>query len=81
MSTLVPRQQRFSQYTRSLMAALDIPVMNQWRLRPALVKDTRDIAPLTTFKDLDKPGVLNNVPTFNFHPRLPHYALTHDGDG
>src|ERR1700704_5338659 len=34
---LVPRQQRFSQYTRSLMTALDIPVMNQWGLRPALV--------------------------------------------
>ena len=25
---LVPRQQRFSQYTRSLMKALDVPVMN-----------------------------------------------------
>ena len=27
---LVPRQQRFGQYTRSLMKALDIPVINQW---------------------------------------------------
>ena len=32
---LVPRQQRFSQYTRSLMKALDVPVINQWGLRPA----------------------------------------------
>src|SRR6059036_1553642 len=75
---LVPRQQRFSQYTRSLMKSLDIPVMNQWGLRPALVKGTRDIAPLTSFKDLDKLGLLNNVPTLNFHPHLPHYALTED---
>ena len=73
---LVPRQQRFSQYTRSLMTALEIPVLNQWGLRPALVKGTRDIAPLTAFKDLDKLGLLNNVPTLNFHPHLPHYALT-----
>jgi hypothetical protein len=75
---LVPRQQRFSQYTRSLMKALDIPVINQWGLRPALVKGTKNIAPLTAFRDLDKPGLLNNVPTLNFHPHLPHYALTQD---
>jgi hypothetical protein len=76
--TLVPRQQRFSQYTRSVMKALEIPVINQWGLRPALVKGTRDIAPLTAFRDLDKPGLLNKVPTLNFHPHLPHYALTQD---
>jgi hypothetical protein len=76
--TLVPRRQRFSQYTRTMMTALDVPVINQWGLRPALVKGTRDIAPLTAFKDLDKLGLLNNVPTLNFHPHLPHYALTTD---
>jgi hypothetical protein len=75
---LVPRQQRFSQYTRSLMKALDVPVINQWGLRPALVKGTRDIVPLTTFPDLDGLGLLKNVPTLNFHPHLPHYALTND---
>ena len=37
---LVPRQQRFGQYTRSLMKALGVPVMNQFGLRPALVKGT-----------------------------------------
>lgn len=73
---LVPRQQRFSQYTRSLMKALDVPVINQWGLRPALIKGTRDIAPLTAFRDLDKLGLLKKVPTLNFHPHLPHYALT-----
>jgi hypothetical protein len=73
---LVPRQQRFSQYTRSLMKALDIPVINQWGLRPAVVNGTRDPVPLTAFRDLDKKGLLNNVTTFCFHQHLPHYALT-----
>src|SRR5213594_1458196 len=41
---LVPRQQRFSQYTRSLMTALGVPVMNQYGLRPAVVKGTKQIA-------------------------------------
>jgi hypothetical protein len=73
---LVPRQQRFSQYTRSLMKALDIPVYNNWGLRPAVIPGTRDIAPLTARPDLDTSGLLRNVTTFNFHPHLPHYALT-----
>ena len=75
---LVPRQQRFSSYARSLLKALDIPVWNRWGLRPALIKGTRDIAPLTSFKDLDKLGLLNDVPTLNFHPHLPHYELTNN---
>ena len=73
---LVPRQQRFSQYTRSLMKALDVPVINKFGLRPALAKGTREIAPLTTFRDRDNLGLLNGVSTFNFHPHLPHYELT-----
>jgi hypothetical protein len=73
---LVPRQQRFGQYTRSLIQALGVPVMNQWGLRPALVKGTKDIVPLTAFRDRDKLGLLENVPTLNFHPHLPHYAVT-----
>jgi len=73
---LVPRQQRFGQYTRSLMKALGVPVMNQFGLRPALVKGTKQIAPLSIDKDVDKIGLLNGVTTFNFHPHLPHYAVT-----
>jgi hypothetical protein len=73
---LVPRQQRFGQYTRSLMKAFNVPVINQWGLRPALVKGTKEIAPLTINKELDKLGLLKGVTTFNFHPHLPHYALT-----
>src|SRR4029077_20096221 len=76
---LVPRQQRFGQYTRSLMSALEVPVINKYGLRPAVVKGTKDIAPLTAFRDLDRPGLLKNVTTFNFHPHLPHYELTRGG--
>ena len=77
---LVPRQQRFGQYTRSLMKGLGVPVHNTYGLRPALVKGTNEIAPLTPFHDLDSLGLLQNVPTLNFHPHLPHYELTGDGD-
>ena len=73
---LVPRQQRFGQYTRSLMKAFDVPVINKWGLRPAVAKGTKEIAPLTAFRDLDKSGLLKKVTTFNFHPHLPHYELT-----
>jgi hypothetical protein len=60
------------------MKALAVPVMNQFGLRPAIVKGTKQIAPLTINKDVDKLGLLNGVTTFNFHPHLPHYALTGD---
>ncbi|MGQ4615728.1 hypothetical protein [Nocardia sp. R7R-8] len=73
---LVPRQQRFSAYTRSLMKALDVPVRNRYGLRPAVAEDRKSIAPLTTFRDLDDLHLLDNVTTFNFHPHLPHYQLT-----
>jgi hypothetical protein len=73
---LVPRQQRFGLYTRSLMKALEVPVHNTWGLRPAVVEGTTDIAPLTVFRDLDGPHLLDNVTTLNFHPHLPHYELT-----
>ncbi|MDH6197283.1 hypothetical protein M2272_003936 [Mycobacterium frederiksbergense] len=74
--SLVPRQQRFGQYTRSLMKALDVPVHNTWGLRPAVVEGTNQIAPLTGYRDIDNAGLLANVTTFNFHPHLPHYQLT-----
>ncbi|MDF2827846.1 MAG: hypothetical protein K0R01_1129 [Mycobacterium sp.] len=72
---LVPRQQRFSAYTRSLMKALDVPVHNTWGLRPAVADGTREIAPLNAIRDLDEPRLLDDVTTFNFHPHLPHYEL------
>jgi hypothetical protein len=75
---LVPRQQRFGQYTRALMKGLDVPVVNQFGLRPAVVQGTDRIVPLNVNKDLDKAGLLDGVSTFNFHLHLPHYALTTD---
>ncbi len=75
---LVPRQQRFGKYTRSLMKGLGVPVENQWGLRPATVKGTNRLAPLSTNNDLDTRRWLDGVPTFNFHPHLPHYGVTTD---
>ncbi|HEY5721338.1 MAG TPA: hypothetical protein VIT45_03360 [Allosphingosinicella sp.] len=74
---LVPRQQRFGTFTRDLMRALDVPVRNIWGLRPA----TKDggIAPLTGFPELDELGLLEGVPTLNFHPHLPHYEVIESG--
>ena len=75
---LVPRQQRFGKYTRSLMKGLGVPVENRYGLRPAVVSGTNQIAPLTAIRDLDSRGWLKGVTTFNFHPHLPHYALTNE---
>ena len=61
-----------------LMKGLGVPVENRFGLRPAVVKGTNQIAPLTAMRDLDTHGWLANVPTFNFHQHLPHYALTTD---
>ncbi|OBI74423.1 hypothetical protein [Mycobacterium asiaticum] len=77
---LVPRQQRFTAYTRSLMAALEVPVHNIWGLRPALTTGTREIMPLNGFRDLDDLGLLRDVTTLNFHQHLPHYQLTRPED-
>jgi hypothetical protein len=71
---LVPRQQRFTTYTRDLMAALGVPVRNVWGLRPA--RKDGDIAPLTKYPAADELGLLEGVPTLNFHPHLPHYEVT-----
>ena len=57
------------------MKALDVPVHNLYGLRPARDKASKEIAPLTAFRDLDTLGLLKNVTTFNFHPHLPHYDL------
>src|SRR5215204_1528762 len=76
---LVPRQQRFSKYTRSLMKGLDVPVENRFGLRPATIKGTNNqLVPLNKQMDLDKRGWLKGVQTFNFHMHLPHYAVTTD---
>jgi hypothetical protein len=75
---LVPRQQRFGKYTRSLVKGLGVPVENRYGLRPALDPGTKKLAPLSIARDLDSKGWLEGVATFNFHMHLPHYALTTD---
>ncbi|TMR98791.1 hypothetical protein [Nonomuraea basaltis] len=72
---LVPRQQRFGRYTRSLMAGLGVPVENRYGLRPA-VTEANQSAPLSIARDLDTKGWLEGVSRFNFHMHLPHYAVT-----
>ena len=73
---LVPRQQRFGIYVRALMKGLGIPVEARYGLRPATVKGTNQIGPLTINPDLDQRGYLTGVTTFTFHMHLPHYAVT-----
>lgn len=78
---LVPPQQRFGTFTRSLMHGLAVPVENRWGLRPATVPGSTQLEPLVIAKDLDERGWLDGVTTFNFHPHLPHYAVTSDDVG
>lgn len=73
---LVPRQQRFTQFGRSLMKALSVPVHNTWGLCPARIRSTKETAPLATFRDLDTLGLLKDVTTLSFHRHLPHYEIT-----
>ncbi len=72
---LVPRQQRFGKYTRSLMKGLGVPVENRYGLRPATFKESNKLVPLSVERDFDKRGFMNGVSTFNFHMHLPHYAV------
>jgi len=72
---LVPRQQRFSTYARSLMKGLGVPVENRFGLRPATTPGTMRTVPLSVNSDLDKRGWMDGVKTFVFHMHLPHYAV------
>ena len=75
---LVPRQQRFSQYTRSLMKALDVPVHNIWGLRPAVVEGTKEIAPLTAIPRPRHPAAARQRHHLQLPP-APAALRTHGG--
>ena len=75
---LVPRQQRFGKYTRSVMKGLGVPVENRYGLRPATIEGTKRTVPLSVTRDLDTRGWMTDVATFVFHMHLPHYAVTTD---
>src|SRR5260370_42281100 len=69
---LVPRQQRFGQYTRSVMNGLGVPVHNKYGLRPATVQGTKQLQPLVQRTDLETRDWLEGRQTLNLHPHLPH---------
>jgi len=75
---LVPRQQRFGKYTRSVMKGLGVPIENRYGLRPATLDGTTRTVPLSITGDLDTRGWLTGVKTFVFHMHLPHYAVISD---
>jgi hypothetical protein len=76
---LVPRQQRFGQYTMALLRALDIPVENRFALRPA-VKPGKpgQVLPFRYAHEADTKGWMEGVENLNFHMHMPHYAITRD---
>jgi hypothetical protein len=72
---LVPSQQRFSGYARSLLKGLDLPLYNRWGLRPATHPGTRQTVDLKVAGDLDKRGWFQGVSTLIYHQHLPHYEV------
>jgi len=75
---LVPRQQRFGNYARTLLQALGIPVENRYALRPKVDPETKKVVPLTVDREADAKGWLEGVDHLNFHMHMPHYAITRD---
>ncbi len=75
---LVPRQQRFGKYTRSLMSGLGVPVHNRWGVAAGNASRHDQNAPAFDQRRLGRRGWLDGVSTFVFHMHLPHYAVTSD---
>ena len=73
---LVPRQQRFGKYTRSLMKGLGVPVENRCGLRPATVQGTNRLVPLQSRQGSGYPGMAHRVHDFQF----PHASAALRGD-
>jgi len=75
---IVSGRDRWGHFARSLFEILDIPIENRYGLSPAKVKGTPEPVPLSVISDLDTPGLMRGVTTFNAHLHLPHLALTRD---
>jgi hypothetical protein len=73
---IVSGQDRWSGFVRSLFEIFDIPVVARYGLSPAKDKATNEPAALSIMSDLDTPGLLRGVTTFNAHMHLPELALT-----
>lgn len=74
----IPPQQRFGGYACALLAALGVPVVNRFGLRPAAAADGAP-APILAVHGADRLGLLSQVPTFNLHPHLPHFECLEGG--
>jgi hypothetical protein len=74
---MIPPQQRFGGFARSLLAGLGVPVMNRFGLHPA-AEPHGSPSPIEIQHGLDRLRLLEGVTTFNLHPHLPH--LERHGD-
>ena len=68
---MIPPQQRFGGFGRSLLAGLGVPVENRFGLHPAAEPDGSP-SPIESQSALDRLRLLEGVTTFNLHPHLPH---------
>ncbi len=71
---LIPGQQRIGGFAKSLLEGLGLPIENRHGLNPAKTKEGNP-EKLLVFNDYDKNNILNQVPTFNLHPHLPHLHI------
>ena len=76
---LVPRQQRFGRYTRSLMKGSACRSRISTDCARPTVPGTRQLQPLIKSRATSTRAAGSKAcQTFNFHPHLPHYAVTTD---
>ena len=68
---MIPPQQRFGGFGRSLLAGLGVPVENRFGLHPAAEPDGSP-SPIEIQGGTDRLRLLEGVTTFNLHPHLPH---------
>jgi hypothetical protein len=68
---MIPPQQRFGGFGRSLLAGLGVPVENRFGLHPAAEPDGSP-SPIEIQNEADRLRLLEGVTTFNLHPHLPH---------
>lgn len=66
----IPPRQGFGGFFRTLLAGLDVPVVNRFGLRPAAEPDGSP-SPFEAERQLDSLGLLDGVETFNLHAHLP----------
>lgn len=69
---LIPPQQGFGGFARSLLAGLGVGVENRFGLHPAAESDGSPAA-IEAESALDRLNLLRGVDTFNLHPHLPQF--------